>query len=68
MHLATAVGSPAPTITALTHLAGMINGIDYPRKGLTLERMGLAGKTPSEIRARVGAPTAELDGAPATKS
>jgi opine dehydrogenase len=62
MHLASAAGSPAPTIAALTHLAGVINGIDYPREGLTLERMGLAGKTPSEIRAHVGAPAAELVG------
>jgi opine dehydrogenase len=68
MYLAAAAGSPAPTITALTHLAGLINGIDYPREGLTLERMGLAGKTPAQIRARVGAPTAELVGAPATTS
>jgi opine dehydrogenase len=68
MHLAAAAGSPAPTITALTHLAGVINGIDYPREGLTLERMGLAGKTPSEIRAHAGAPTAELAGLPAPKS
>jgi hypothetical protein len=35
MHLATAATSPAPTITALTRLVGMINGIDYPREGLT---------------------------------
>ena len=35
MHVAAAPGSPAPTITALTHLAGVINGIDYPREGLT---------------------------------
>jgi len=62
MHLAAAAGSPAPTIAALTHLAGVINGIDYPREGLTLERMGLAGKTASEIRAHVGAPTAGLAG------
>jgi len=68
MHLAAAAGSLAPTITALTHLAGTINGIDYPRDGLTLERMGLAGKTPGEIRAHVSSPTAELAGAPATKS
>jgi opine dehydrogenase len=68
MHLAAAAGSPAPTITALTHLAGVINGIDYSRQGLTLERMGLAGKTPDQIRAHVGAPTAELAGAPGTKS
>jgi hypothetical protein len=33
MHPATAVGSPAPTITALIHLAGAINGIDSPREG-----------------------------------
>ena len=68
MHLAAAARSPAPTITALTHLAGTINGIDYPRKGLTLQQMGLAGKTPGEIRAHAGAPAAELAGAPATRS
>jgi opine dehydrogenase len=62
MHLAAAASSPAPTITALTHLAGMINGVDYPREGLTLERMGLAGKTPGEIRAHVGVPDAERAG------
>jgi opine dehydrogenase len=64
MHLP-AAGSPAPTITALTHLAGVINGIDYPRQGLTLERMGLAGKTPAQIRAHVSAPAAgPADGPP----
>ena len=68
MHLAAATGSPAPTITALTRLAGVINGIDYPRQGLTLGRMGLAGKTPREIRAHVGVPTAEQAGAPAPTS
>jgi opine dehydrogenase len=68
LHLAAAVGSRATTITALTHLAGVINGIDYPREGLTLERMGLAGKTPSEIRVHAGAPIAEPAGQPATSS
>jgi len=68
MHLAAAAGSPAPTIAAVTHLAAMINGIDYPREGLTLQRMGLAGKTPAQIRAHVGAPAAELAGAPASRS
>ena len=67
MHLAAAAGSPAPAITALTHLAGVINGIDYPRDGLTLERMGLAGKTPAEIRAHVDAPAAEPADPAATK-
>jgi hypothetical protein len=68
MHLAAAAGSPAPTIAALTHLAGMINGTHYLREGLTLERMGLAGKTLREIRAHVGASTAEPAGPPASKS
>jgi hypothetical protein len=62
MHLAAAAGSPAPTITALTHLAGVINGIDYSRQGLTLERMGLAGKTPAQIRVHVSTPAAERVG------
>ena len=62
MHLAAAAGSPAPTITALTHLAGVINGIDYSRQGLTLERTRLAGKTPAQIRAHVSTPSAERVG------
>ena len=49
-------------------MTGVINSIDYLREGLTLERMGLAGKTPAQIRAHVGAPAAELAGAPATRS
>ena len=68
MHLAAAADSPAPAITALTHLAGVINGIDYRREGLTLERMGLAGKTSREIRAHVGAPTTEPAATAAIKS
>ncbi len=45
-------GSPAcdtPTIDALVHLAGLAVGIDYARDGLTLEKLGLAGKTPAEF-------------------
>lgn len=37
-------------------------------KGSPLERMGLTGKAPVQIRAHLGAPTADLAGAPATKS
>ena len=59
MHLAAAAGVPVPAITSLVHLAGVINGIDYGREGLTLERMGLAGKTVAEIRGHVGAPNAK---------
>jgi opine dehydrogenase len=54
MHLAAAVGSPTPVISALTELAGAINGVDYAGDGLTLARMGLAGKSPREIRAYAG--------------
>jgi len=59
MQLAAAAHSPAPTITSLVHLAGAINGRDYARDGLTLSAMGLVGKTLHDIRAQVGAKTAE---------
>ena len=42
-------GVPTPTIDALVHLAGLAVGIDYARDGLTLEKLGLAGKTPAEL-------------------
>ncbi len=42
-------GVATPTIDALIKLAGLAVGIDYMRDGLTLERLGLAGKSPSEL-------------------
>ena len=42
-------GVATPTIAALIELAGLAVGIDYVRDGLTLERMGLAGKSPAEL-------------------
>jgi opine dehydrogenase len=42
-------GVATPTINALVELAGLAVGIDYMRDGLTLERLGLAGKSPSEL-------------------
>jgi opine dehydrogenase len=42
-------GVATPTIDALVHLAGLAVGADYARDGLTLERLGLAGKTPAEL-------------------
>lgn len=51
--LAGAAGSPTPAIDAVMTLAGFINGVDYEQEGLTLERMGLRGKSPEEIRAHV---------------
>jgi opine dehydrogenase len=53
LHLAGAVGSPAPTMAALTTLAGLMNGVDYLAAGLTLDQMGLADMTPDEINAFV---------------
>jgi len=43
IHLARAFGVPVPTMEALTHVASLVNEIDYLDEGLTLERMGLAG-------------------------
>jgi opine dehydrogenase len=42
-------GVATPTIDALIQLAGLAVGIDYTREGLTLERLGLAGKSASEL-------------------
>ncbi len=42
-------GVATPTIDALVQLASLSVGIDYARNGLTLEKLGLAGKTPSEL-------------------
>jgi hypothetical protein len=42
-----------PTTSALTELAGAINGVDYLREGVTLERMGLAGMNVDQIREHV---------------
>jgi opine dehydrogenase len=42
-------GVATPTIDALVQLASLAVGIDYRRDGLTLERLGLAGKSPSEL-------------------
>jgi opine dehydrogenase len=49
MELARAANLATPTMAALTHLAGVINDIDYRREGLTLEKMGLDGMRPDNI-------------------
>jgi opine dehydrogenase len=48
-------GVATPTIDALIGLAGLALGIDYARDGLTLERLGLAGKSAAELGAFVEA-------------
>jgi len=42
-------GVQTPTIDAMIQLASQAVGIDYRREGLTLERLGLEGKIPSEL-------------------
>jgi opine dehydrogenase len=42
-------GIPTPTIDAQIELASAATGIDYGRAGLTLERLGLAGKSAAEL-------------------
>jgi opine dehydrogenase len=39
-----ALGVPTPTIDTLIALASTLNGVDYRSEGLTLERLGLAGR------------------------
>jgi opine dehydrogenase len=47
--LGAAAGIATPTMDALVQLASQALGIDYARDGLTLARLGLAGKSPTEI-------------------
>ena len=47
--LGAVAGVPTPTIDAMIQLASLAVGIDYRRDGLTLERLGLAGKSASEL-------------------
>jgi opine dehydrogenase len=42
-------GVETPTIDSLIVLAGMSLGVDFRKTGLSLERMGLAGKTSTEL-------------------
>jgi opine dehydrogenase len=42
-------GVATPTIDALIHLVSEATGIAYGETGLTLEKMGLAGKRPEEL-------------------
>jgi opine dehydrogenase len=51
LELARHCGAAAPTMEAVSTVAGVLNGVDYRRHGLTLERMGLAGVDPDGIMA-----------------
>jgi opine dehydrogenase len=44
-------GVATPTMDALVQLASIALGIDFARDGLTLERLGLAGKSADELAA-----------------
>lgn len=51
--LASRTDVATPTMTALTELASVMNGVDYARTGLTLDKMGLAGTPPQQIHQRI---------------
>jgi opine dehydrogenase len=42
-------GVATPAIDALVYLASLAAGVDYAHEGLTLARLGLAGKSPAEL-------------------
>ena len=42
-------GVTTPTIDGLIHLASIATGIPYQETGLTLEKMGLTGRNPSDL-------------------
>jgi opine dehydrogenase len=48
--LGSAVGVPTPTIQAVVTLGGALLGRDFWKDGRTLEKLGLAQKSPDEIR------------------
>jgi opine dehydrogenase len=49
INLAMLAGVPTPTMGAVTTLAGVLNGLDYFRGGLTLERMGMTGLAATDV-------------------
>jgi opine dehydrogenase len=61
INLAKLAGVATATMEAVTTLAGVCNGVDYYRAGLTLERMGLSGLRARDIwsYARDGTPKRE---------
>ena len=42
-------GLATPTIDTFIHLAEVVTGIPYRQVGLTLEKMGLAGREPTDL-------------------
>ena len=47
--LGRSLGVPTPVMDALITLGSALNGRDYRAEGLTLERLGLAGRRPGEL-------------------
>ena len=48
--LAASLGIETPVIDGLINIASALNGVDYRREGLTLEKMGLRGIAESELK------------------
>jgi len=40
---------PTPTVDAIIHLASVLNGTDYRKEGMTLEKLGLGDMSKEEI-------------------
>ncbi|MDR1797030.1 MAG: NAD/NADP octopine/nopaline dehydrogenase family protein [Clostridiales Family XIII bacterium] len=51
LSLADTIGEGAPATRALLLLAGIVNRRDYLAEGMTLERLGITGRTPEAINA-----------------
>ncbi len=44
------LGVPTPTYDAIIHIASVVNGADYARTGRTLEKLGLGGLLPADLK------------------
>jgi opine dehydrogenase len=52
--LGKAVGVPTPAMNAVVELGNILHGRDYWTEGRSLEKLGLAGLSPQQIKTRIG--------------
>ena len=53
LSMADAVGVKMPLMTSAVAIISAVNGEDYRREGITLEKLGLAGLSPEEVNDRL---------------
>ncbi len=53
LSMADAVGVEMPLMSSAVAIISAVNGIDFRREGITLEKLGLAGMSPEEINERL---------------